>query len=240
MARREDRVTDSATITVGTVDDEAERGPWRLVAAVGVVALAFALVVGVVPRGYVPQIAVGLGETLRGAVLVGGGLLGLFGLYSLSEGALTGGDDGNATRTGNRYAGTSDPIELATLTRERLGATGVGIGRELDAELERIGGLVDETSRSESYRAYKVQQNLGELAVRVLTSETAWSASEARQRIETGAWTDDPRAAAFLSDETVVLPVTLRLTDWANGEAFRRQVEATVAELARYVEVEET
>jgi hypothetical protein len=239
MVERDERVTGSATITVGTTDDAGDEGRiWRLVAAVGVVALVAGLLVGVVPGRYVPQVAAGLGTTLRTVVLVGGGLIGLFGLYSLSA-------DGGADDTGAKAPATDlrvseeDPVELATRTRTRPGGSGVGIGRELDAELERIGGLVDGTERSASYRAYKVEQNLRELAVRVITSETGWSAGEARQRLESGAWTDDPRAAAFLSEETVVLPVTLRLTDWANGETFRRQVVATVDELARYVEVEE-
>ena len=236
MGERDERVTDSATITVGTADDGDEEGRWQWVAAFGVCALAAALVVGVVPGQYVPRVAPGTGEAVRGAVLVGGAVVGLFGLYSFSSGVEE--DGGGEQPHAGWDAIDDDPVELAARTRH--GRSGGGIGRELDAELERIGGLVNGTNRSESYRAYKVEQNLRELAVRVLAAETEWSADEARQRIESGRWTDDPRAAAFLSEDAVVLPVGLRLTDWANGETFSRQVEATVDELVRVVEGEAT
>lgn len=238
MTQGDERVTGSATITVGTTDDEDDRGAWRWVAAVGVVVLVGALLVGVVPGRYVPEVPVGVGGAVRSAVLAGGAAIGLFGLYSLSGEAPDGDEEVAETPQTEWRDIDDDPVELATRTRSRTTGGSGGIGRELDAELERIGGLVDGTNRSESYRAYKVEQNLRELAVRVLRSETSWSDSEARQRLESGRWTDDPRAAAFLSEETVDLPVGVRLIDWANGEMFRRQVDATVDELAQYMEVE--
>ncbi|WP_170094894.1 hypothetical protein ACAH01_06325 [Halomicrobium sp. HM KBTZ05] len=232
MTERDERVTDSATVTAETVDDEpGGGGRWRYAAGLGTLALVCALVVGVLPARYVPQVAVGVGETVRVAVLLGGGVVGLLGLYALSA------DDGATPRETTWEVDDENPVEQPAQDRP-TGQTGTQPGRELDAELERIDGVVDEMNPRDAYRAYKIRQNLRELAVRVLTAERGWSASTARSRIESGRWTDDPRAAAFLSEGSVVPSVTLRLLDWARGDAFQRQVEATVVELAREMEVE--
>lgn len=57
---------------------------------------------------------------------------------------------------------------------------------------------------------------------------------EAERLIDSGAWTDDRRAAAFLGDE--YLPLRMRVRDWASGEGTRRQVEAAAEELAGLTE----
>lgn len=54
------------------------------------------------------------------------------------------------------------------------------------------------------------------------------STDRASKLVESGAWTDNQRAAAYLSPTDEALPVGVRLRDWLAGESGSRRVRATV------------
>lgn len=57
---------------------------------------------------------------------------------------------------------------------------------------------------------------------------------EAERLVDSGVWTDDRRAAAFLGDKH--LPLRVRVRDWASGDAERRKADAATEELLRLTE----
>ncbi|WP_459195018.1 DUF7269 family protein [Halosimplex sp. J119] len=128
---------------------------------------------------------------------------------------------------------------------EEAGPTTLPAPRDADEISDRIvGGSVDETLQrladpSEGIRLrgrIGVEREIRELAIDVLRNESDAGFEDVAVAIDEGTWTDDPRAAAYIGD--VELPVRLRVIDWASGDPYRRQVEATVAELAAIADVE--
>ncbi|QLH84325.1 DUF7269 family protein [Halosimplex pelagicum] len=105
------------------------------------------------------------------------------------------------------------------------------VGDAMDEVLDALG---DPETTDSGWRRVDVETQIRGLAVDVLR-ETGTDDAEAA--LETGEWTDDPRAAAYLGDD-VPLPVRVRVADWASGDPYRRQVEATVAELSAVAGVE--
>jgi len=113
-------------------------------------------------------------------------------------------------------------------TGERL------VGEDID---EAIDALTDPETAGNGWKRVDVQNRVRGLAMDVLRAETGGDAEEVAALLESGEWTDDPRAAAYLGDD-VPAPVRVRVADWASGDPFRRRVEATVAELAAVTGVE--
>ena len=183
-------------------------------AAVGVAGLAavgFAAVLvvapervdGVLPVGALAE-ALPLSEArLRAAVF---GLVGaLCGLWV----AWTAGPDRTRTLTETRFAEPDatfgalreDPPEHATAVRT--------VGATFDRRLERTANAATD-GRGED----EVRSEVRSLAVDVVAEVEGCATDEARERVDTGAWTDDEVAAAYVADREASLPLRRRLLAW--------------------------
>lgn len=108
------------------------------------------------------------------------------------------------------------------------------VGSEVDYVLEQL-EAVDETVTR--YQRQDAEAAIRSVAVDVLRSENGYDLEECKAALEAGSWTDDPRAATYLGAD-VQRPVRIRVIDWVAGDPYRRQVDATVAELAAIADVE--
>lgn len=102
------------------------------------------------------------------------------------------------------------------------------VGADLDAAFDALsseGG--PDWSREGAARMLRSELRRG---VEGALEARGHSPPAAERLVAEGAWTDDPRAAAFIGDET--LPLATRIRDWATGEATRRQAEAATEALA--------
>lgn len=228
-ARPDDARTERASVRVRPeVPTESTGRLWKATAGVGVVSLLAALAVVVLP-GTV-EFTNEVVRSLRAVALLLGALVGLSGLYVAyhRESGEESDDEAGA------------PIELPAANPERPhGRTHDAIGTRLDGRLDAIDGAVDD--HPETYQAYKIEQSLRGLSVRVVATVADCSMERAREHVEAGTWTDDVRAAAFVGgDEAPERPLQTRVADWASGRPFARQVEATVDELAALMEVDGT
>lgn len=78
----------------------------------------------------------------------------------------------------------------------------------------------------------RARRRLHEVATAELAAAEGLSASAAERRVDAGEWTDDVRAAAYLSDgPTPSVPPVTRLRDWLAGERTARSVRAAVREV---------
>ncbi|WP_101295629.1 DUF7269 family protein [Halegenticoccus soli] len=99
-------------------------------------------------------------------------------------------------------------------------------GDEFDARLAE--------ARARSVRGTRtrgeVRARLREAAVDALVLHGNYDPESAEERVETGAWTDDPFAAAFLGDEAPRPPVSAKLRElFRRGSRFERDVHRTLA-----------
>ncbi|USZ68344.1 hypothetical protein NGM10_01060 [Halorussus salilacus] len=117
-----------------------------------------------------------------------------------------------------RFARVGDPPETASA------ADRARTGRSFD---RRVATGAD--GRAASMEA--VRSTLAETAAGVHARGGGLSSEEARKAVETGAWTDDPTAAAFLAGEDgPEFPLSARLREWLDPAAERRRrVERTVS-----------
>lgn len=106
------------------------------------------------------------------------------------------------------------------------------VGSDIDGAFDALGSD-NPSTWSELNAARMLRSELRRSAVTVLESR-GHSREEAERLVDSGTWTDDSRAAAFLGDEH--LPLWMRVRDWASGEARRRRAEAAVDELLRLTE----
>lgn len=106
------------------------------------------------------------------------------------------------------------------------------LGASVDATLARATDLDAARDQRVTTREH-LRETLFDLAVDIYAGATACSPEVAERAIETGAWTDDPRAAATLSNEEGPdLPLWLWLLDLFRSEsAFRRRVRHTLGEI---------
>lgn len=197
---------------------------WKFAAGLGTLSLLGALTVVALPGTVVRPVrfTAGTVDLLRFVALLLAGVVGVFGLYVVSHrDPADGGSRGSAT------------VDLAAMRPERPGGpSNETVGTQLDDRLERIGGQVD-SEYDDRCRAYRVEENLESLAVAVVAEAADCSRERAREHVAAGTWTDDVRAAAFVGGPTAPeRPLSMRIRDWANGDAYDRQVRATVDELA--------
>lgn len=121
-----------------------------------------------------------------------------------------------------RFAGVGDPPETVTASdRART-------GESFDARVEAACAGDDEALRA-------VREDLRETAASARARAAGAPVSEARTAVESGAWTDDRIAAAFLAGEGgPQFPLAARLRAWLDPETERRRrVDRTVAEVRR-------
>lgn len=197
------------------------RAWWGRLAAggVGTVSLLAALVV-----------ATGLGGTgvtgaVTAAVPPSRGLLVVAGLL-VGAGAVAGLVRGRRA-AGRRPPGLPAPPER-TVDEDTI------VGAAFDRSLAKG---IDTAPDASWWRGVGVREEVRSLAVDVLRTDGGYELSEVAEALETGRWTDDPRAATFLGRGSH-LPVWTRVRDWFSGEGRPRQVEATLRELAAVGDVD--
>lgn len=121
--------------------------------------------------------------------------------------------------------------ERSLPTPETVGAERATTGAEIDRQLDIVAA---DGAHSQQARA-RVRREVRSVAVDTLVDVEDVSEATAEQRLETGTWTDDPRAAAFLGGDDVPRPsLSIRLRDWLSADpAFTRRARAAVTELER-------
>jgi len=196
----------------------------RVVAVVGSLALALAVVTAFVPV-VGDAVAGALGVAFGGPliVFVGGLVGGAYGLTKLYESG----------------RGAAAPAPLAGKRPERAQYEAASVsGEDVDEAVAAVGGELPESTARDwwTYRERNdVESTLRTLAVDVLASEHDVSGADAAVLIEDGSWTDDDRAAAFLGGErAAALPLRVQFVDWLSGRAYERRVEATVDAIASH------
>ena len=91
---------------------------------------------------------------------------------------------------------------------------------------------IAEASLADHYGDAVARDRLIEAATTAVAADTGVDETTAAEQVASGAWTDDPRAAAYLADgETPTVPPGMRLRDWLAGERRPRQVRAAVREI---------
>lgn len=130
-------------------------------------------------------------------------------------------------------------VRLARRHRSRIAESSFGIGvadgSATDVTVDsgatrRLSIATDARYRCRSTSAaHTIRTDLTEGAVRAVRTRHGRSSSAAREAVRSGAWTDDPVAAAFLSEEAR-LPLAERVRAAIDpGRAYRRRVRRTVA-----------
>jgi|GEM_PF-2561086 len=84
----------------------------------------------------------------------------------------------------------------------------------------------------------QVRRRLESLAVDAVAESEGIDRAAAAARVADGSWTERRRAAVLLGDDVVPLAPSVRLLDWASGRPFGRQVDAAVVEIAERAGVE--
>jgi len=179
----------------------------------GVAALSVALALLVAPEAVT---GTGVGDSLTGTPVDTVAKLGLalvFGALGLVTGL-----SGTAVR--RRHLSTP----------ETVGADRPTVGEELDRQL----ALVGDGERGRQARA-RVRREVRSVAVDTLCDVESVDEATAAERLASGEWTADPRAAAFLGDDSVPRPsLKLRLRDWLSADpTFARRARAAVAAIER-------
>jgi hypothetical protein len=113
-------------------------------------------------------------------------------------------------------AGSSPPEQVTARTRT---ITAEGVDADIDAAVEGSEVALD-----------RVRSQLATLASAVYADVTGEPEATAREAIETGTWTNDPVAAAFLSETRAPAPsVRARLLLWVRPQRERkRRIERTI------------
>ena len=93
---------------------------------------------------------------------------------------------------------------------------------------------IAEASLTDHYGDAVASDRLTEAATAAVAADAGVDEETAAERVASGEWTDDPRAAAYLGEDgTPTVPPGMRLRDWFAGERRPRQVRAAVREVQR-------
>ena len=187
----------------------------NLAATVGVVAAVAAVAVAVVPglSGAVAGPASLLGsESVVLVLSVAVALAGIWLGYTWRERATE--DDGEADAD------------------DGAGRVGAGID-------DAYRSLIDEDGDTDTLgNRRQVRSKLRAAAIEAITEGSDVSHDTATERVDTGEWTDDRRAAAFLGESAPPTPLQARMADWIDGATVERQVWATVEAIAQRSELD--
>ncbi|WP_276281863.1 DUF7269 family protein [Halorussus caseinilyticus] len=106
---------------------------------------------------------------------------------------------------------------------------------------EEFDGRVAAACAGEEGALQRVRATLADTAASAHARAADRPREEARRAVETGAWTDDPTAAAFLAEESgPKFPLSARLRAWLDPAAERRRrVRRTVAAVGRVLDEQE-
>ena len=182
-----------------------------------VLVLAPGLLLGVPPvRMAVSSLTAGPKAVMTAAAAV----VGLYVLTAARSGPARGVPDETAAEPGFDAAAT-DPPEAVTADRRSL--TGAGLDADVRVAVADGGRPLG-----------AVRDLLRDLAVDAYTDDPGRT-DEARRAVDTGAWTDDPHAAAFLAGEGGPTPSLLsRVRLWLVPEREReRRIEAAMSAVER-------
>lgn len=121
--------------------------------------------------------------------------------------------------------------ERSLPTPETVGAERATTGAEIDRQLAIV---AEDGDRGQHARA-RIRREVRSVAVDTLVDVEDVSEETAERRLETGDWTADPRAAAFLGGDGAPRPsLSIRLRDWLSADpTFTRRARAAVADLER-------
>lgn len=202
---------------------------WRIAvfgtlgAVATVVAALFVLAPGVLlVIGPVRETVTSLGETGPKAVMTTAAAVA--GLYALAASRSAGGKPTGPEQSPaeERFeTAATDPPEAVTADRRSMTAS------ELDADVE-----VAVAAGKEPLQA--LRDLLRTLVIDTYTTTHQLDEETARQAVETGAWTDDRVAAAFLADEGPTASLLSRIRLWLAPEREReRRIERTLDEIER-------
>ncbi|SDL88793.1 hypothetical protein SAMN04487949_0068 [Halogranum gelatinilyticum] len=182
--------------------------------ALGSVSFLLAVLVAALPAAWLPPAVPLAGDLLlanRRAIFVVGVITGIAGVWWLSERSEPADDP--AVTIPDRHP------EFAYFTEGR--AVGEAIDRATSGE--ELAQWETNKFRRETY------DSLYEAAVVAISEAENCAPQLARNRLAEGTWTDSPRAARFLGDQSETrLPLSVRIRDWASGESYRRHVRDTV------------
>jgi len=115
-------------------------------------------------------------------------------------------------------------------TPETVGADRPTVGAELDRQLSLIG----DGERGRQAKA-RVRREVRSVALDTLCDVEGVDEATAEAWLASGEWTTDPRAAAFLGDDSVPRPsLSARLRDWLSADpTFVRRARAAIAAAER-------
>lgn len=186
--------------------------------ALGSLSFLLAVLVVALPAAWLPPAVTLAGDLLsrnRRAILLVGVLTGAFGVWALYQRTET--DDGPTVRLPDR------PPEFAYFTEH------CAVGESIDRATSD-----DDLAQWEHGKFRReTHDQLYEAAVTAISEAENCVPQIARNALAEGTWTDSPRAAQFLGEESETeLPLSTRLRDWASGEQYRRHVHDTVEAIA--------
>jgi len=230
--------TASATIDV-SVERPAPGRRFVQYTLLGLAALAGAVFVVTFPS-VLPDVGSGTARQLQLVASVSAAVIGVFGLYTVvrtQDSALPpikGSQPRDPYRddeTGDRSTELLDELLEPEATQAESGEL---VGDDIDELLEKIDGRVDPYNGLEASYASEIRNRLREAARQMLVETAEMSMEAAARDVRTGSWTDNRRAATFLSGpDAPDPPIEMQLRDWASGEGFDRKVEAATAEIRR-------
>lgn len=103
------------------------------------------------------------------------------------------------------------------------------VGEQLDAQLEALSKYHSDA------RAGVVAHDLRPIGVELVARVRGVDVETAREQLETGSWTEDPRAAAFFATEPVAVPLRYRILDRLADEPVEyRRARHAIDELLAY------
>lgn len=204
--------------TLGSIPPRVRRWMNLAVLCLGVAALFIAAVLIVQPAAL---------ETVIDTETIEEQLSGTLGIIAVVGGILLGGTISiwkGATATTDTDI---DPVrDVQTAAVDQFAVTGQSFDEDLEAAIE--------TGVEEHRMA--VTSRLRDVAVELIATREGAAEAPVRERVLTGAWTDDIIVGAFLGDERAAdAPLKWRLYAWLYPDrAFATAVERTIAALEAY------
>jgi len=186
----------------------------RLLAAVGL-----SVVAAGVAAWLVPSVAAGLADTLAAAgnvypLFLALGVLALILAFTLGMTALLSDDRAASMPTVEEFTSTDTP------------------GDEFELAMADLAGRRGRAARPESHRE-RIERRLRDDAVRTVARVDGCSPATARERVESGEWTDDRYAAAFVGDGVAGPRWWQRLRDrLLRADGFERSARRTARAVA--------
>ncbi|MFP8956130.1 hypothetical protein ACLI4Y_05335 [Natrialbaceae archaeon A-CW3] len=190
----------------------------------GILAVVAALLATVVP---IPSAGAAIARDTP--VIAIGSLLVVFGFGLL--GVVVAGERQLETDQSTESDRGHEPVVFPTAATQDRDRDVERIGQDVELALSRHRlGDSPRTRRKRLVTRDRLRRAITDAVVASLTADGSLDDETARDRIQRGTWTDDPRAAAFLSS-AVTVPLAIRIEDWAVGQRDQRQLQAALEAL---------